>query len=100
MLKIGIPDIISPSYFPAIAAAELGFIKDEGFEAEALLVTPVDNTMRELRDGNIDFAIGCAHSVPSAFPHWEGAKIIAPISRGTYWFLVVRPDLDVSEDDL
>lgn len=100
MLRIGIPDIISPSYFPAVAAANLGYMKEAGYGASALLVTPVDKTMAELRDGNLEFAIGCAHSVPSAFPNWEGAKVIAPVSHGTYWFLVVRTDLDVSKEDL
>jgi len=100
MLRIGIPDIISPSYFPAIAAVDLGYLAAEGFEGSASLVTPVDRTMNELRDGNLDFAVGCAHSVPYAFPAWNGAKVVAAISHNTYWFLVVRADLDVTPDHL
>ena len=33
-LKIALPDLVSNSYFPAIAAVELGYFKDEGLDAE------------------------------------------------------------------
>ena len=32
-IRVAIPDMISPSYFPAIAAVELGFFKQEGLDA-------------------------------------------------------------------
>ena len=31
-MKIAVPDVISNSYFPAAAAVELGFFKQEGFD--------------------------------------------------------------------
>ena len=31
-MKIAIPDLISNSYFPAIAAVDLGFFKEEGLD--------------------------------------------------------------------
>ena len=37
-LRIAIPDLISPSYFPAIAAVELGCFKDQGFDATLELI--------------------------------------------------------------
>src|SRR2546422_80974 len=33
MLRIAVPDLVSNSYFPAIAAVELGFFKSAGYEA-------------------------------------------------------------------
>jgi hypothetical protein len=33
MLRIAVPDLVSNSYFPIIAAVELGFFKSHGFDA-------------------------------------------------------------------
>ena len=33
-MRIAVPDLISNSYFPAVAAVELGFFKAEGLDAE------------------------------------------------------------------
>ena len=33
MLRIAVPDLVSNSYFPIIAAVELGFFEQEGFDA-------------------------------------------------------------------
>ncbi len=41
-LRIAIPDMISPSYFPAIAAVELGLFEAEGLDATIELVFPHD----------------------------------------------------------
>ena len=30
MLRIAVPDLVSNSYFPIIAAVEMGFFKEEG----------------------------------------------------------------------
>jgi ABC-type nitrate/sulfonate/bicarbonate transport system substrate-binding protein len=100
VLKFGVPDLISPSYFPLIAAADLGFFAAEGLEATVDLVAPVDYAVEVLRDGGLDFVGGCAHSAPHAFPQWQGAKIVGALSQNTYWFLVVRPDAGVSAADL
>ena len=37
-MKIAIPDMISNSYFPAAAAVELGFFKQEGLDMELELI--------------------------------------------------------------
>jgi hypothetical protein len=50
-IRVAIPDMISPSYFPAIAAVELGFFKQEGLDASIELIYPVTKTYEELRDG-------------------------------------------------
>src|SRR6202035_108603 len=99
-MKLAIPDKISPSYFVAEAAVELGFFKDEGLDVSLELVYPVDKAYEALRDGRIDFVGGAAHAVPAAFPGYKGAKLIAAQAQGMYWFLVMRSDLGAKRGDL
>jgi NitT/TauT family transport system substrate-binding protein len=99
-MKIAVPDKISPSYFVAEAAVELGFFKAEGLDVSLELVYPVDKAYAALRDGTIDFVGGAAHAVPSAFPGFKGAKLIAAQGQGMYWFLVMRSDLGAKRGDL
>jgi glycine C-acetyltransferase len=60
-MKVAIPDLISPSYFPLIAAVELGFLK-----ADLELLYPVTKTYEELREGRLDFVGGAAHAALDA----------------------------------
>jgi ABC-type nitrate/sulfonate/bicarbonate transport system substrate-binding protein len=99
-MKLAIPDKISPSYFIAEAAVELGFFKAEGLDVSLELVYPVDKAYEALRAGTIDFVGGAAHAVLSAFPDFKGAKLIAAQSQGMYWFLVMRADLGAKRGDL
>jgi ABC-type nitrate/sulfonate/bicarbonate transport system substrate-binding protein len=99
-VKIAIPDLISNSYFPAVAAVELGFFKAEGLDMQLELIFPVDRTLEVLRDGGIDFVGGSAHSVPHAFPEWKGGKLLAALAQNTYWFLVLRSDLGAKKGDI
>ena len=99
-MKLAVPDKISPSYFVAEAAVELGFFKDEGLDVSLELVYPVDKAYAALRDGAIDFVGGAAHAVPSAFPGFSGAKLIAAQAQGMYWFLVMRADLGARRGEL
>jgi ABC-type nitrate/sulfonate/bicarbonate transport system substrate-binding protein len=99
-MRLAIPDLISNSYFPALAAAELGFFAAEGLDVAAELIYPVDRAYRALRDGEVDFVGGAAHAVPSAFPEWHGAKLLGALAQGMYWFLVMRADLGVARGDL
>ena len=99
-MKLAIPDKISPSYFLAEAAIELGFLKAEGLDVSLELVYPVDNAYKALRDGTIDFVGGAAHAVPSAFPGFNGAKLICAQAQGMYWFLVMHADLNAKRGDL
>jgi ABC-type nitrate/sulfonate/bicarbonate transport system substrate-binding protein len=41
-MKLAVPDLISNSYFPAVAAVEFGFFKEEGLDVSLALVFPVD----------------------------------------------------------
>lgn len=100
MIRIAVPDLISNSYFPAIAAVELGFFKSEGLDASIDLLFPVPKTFEALRNGELDFVVGSAHATLMAFPDWQGAKLLAAIAQHMYWFLVVRKDLNASRGDL
>ena len=100
MIRIAVPDLISNSYFPAIAAVELGFFKSEGLDASIDLLFPIPKTYEALRTGNLDFVVGSAHATLMAFPNWHGAKLLAAIAQHTYWFLVIRSDLKPKRGDL
>jgi NitT/TauT family transport system substrate-binding protein len=99
-MKIAVPDLISNSYFPAAAAVDLGFFKAEGLDMRLELISPVDKTLEALRDGAIQFVGGSAHSVPHAFPGWNGGKLLAALAQGMYWFLILRADLKAGKGDI
>ncbi len=99
-MKIAVPDLISNSYFPAIAAVELGFFRDEGIDLELHHIFPVDKCTRLMRDGEVDLVAGSAHSALAGFPNWQGAKLLASLAQGMYWLLVVRSDLDAERGDI
>ena len=56
-MKLAIPDLISNSYFPVVAAVELGFFKKEGLNVGLELIFPVDKAYAALRDGAVDFVV-------------------------------------------
>jgi NitT/TauT family transport system substrate-binding protein len=99
-MKLAVPDMISNSYFPAIAAAELGLFREEGLDIEVELIFPVDRAYMALRDGTVDFVGGSAHSALAAFPQWQGVKLVCAQAQGMYWFLVMRSDLGVARGDI
>jgi ABC-type nitrate/sulfonate/bicarbonate transport system substrate-binding protein len=92
--------MVSPSYFPAIAAVELGYFGKEGLEATIELLFPVTRTYEALRDGQLDFVGGAAHAPLYAFRDWTGCKLLCALSQNMYWFLVVRKDLGIERGDL
>lgn len=99
-MRLAVPDLISPSYFPALAAVELGYLREAGVDAELELRFPVTEAAAALRDGEITFLAGAAHAALHAFPEWRGAKLLAALSHNMYWFLVVRADLDIGPGQL
>src|SRR5437588_5748191 len=99
-MKLAVPDVISNSYFPAAAAIELGFFREEGLDVSLELIFPVDKAYAALRDGAVDFVGGSAHSALAAFPEWKGAKLLCAQGQGMYWFLVMRADLSPKRNDL
>lgn len=95
-LRVAIPDLISPSYFPAIAAVEMGFLPGATLE----LLYPVTKTYEELREGRLDFVGGAAHAALYAFKDWQGGRLLCALAQHMYWFLVVRKDLNPKRGDL
>jgi len=98
--KLAVPDLISNSYFPAAAAVELGFFAREGLDVSLELIFPVDKTYQALKNSEIDFVGGSAHSALAAFEEWEGVKLLSAQGQGMYWFLVMRADLNPQRGDL
>ena len=99
-MKLAVPDMISNSYFPAIAAIELGFFRKERLDVELELIFPVDKAYAALRSGAVDIVGGSAHSALAAFPQWEGVKLLCAQAQGMYWFLVMHKDLGARRGDL
>jgi NitT/TauT family transport system substrate-binding protein len=99
-LRVAIPDLISPSYFPAIAAVELGCFKQQGFDAELSLLYPVTKTYEDLRDGKLDFVGGASHAALYAFKDWHGGKLLCALAQHMYWFLVLHSRLKASKGNL
>jgi NitT/TauT family transport system substrate-binding protein len=99
-VRVAIPDLVSPSYFPAIAAVELGFFRREGLDATLELIYPVTKCYEELREARLDFVGGAAHAPLYAFKDWAGCKLLCALAQNMYWFLVVRASLGAKRGDL
>lgn len=98
--KIAVPDLISNSYFPGIAATELGKFREQGLDAEIQLIFPVSKAYEALRAGDVDCVAGSAHSALAAFPEWRGVKLLCAQGQGMYWFLVMRSDIEPKRGDV
>src|SRR5215472_3004179 len=98
-MRLAVPDLISNSYFPAVAAVEFGCFAAEGLDVSLELVFPVDRAYRELRDGSLDFVGGSAHSALAAFPRWQGVKLLGSQAQGMYWFLVMHKEFAARRGD-
>jgi len=99
-MKLAVPDLISNSYFPAAAAVEMGFFREQGLDVSLELIFPVDKAYTTLRDGGVDFVGGSAHSALAAFPEWRGVKLLCAQGQGMYWFLVMHVDFSAKRGDL
>ena len=73
MIRIATPDLVTNSYFPALAAEELGLFREEGIEAHVELLPSLD-AVNALRDGAVDFVAGGAHTTLLAFPGLDGRE--------------------------
>ena len=98
-MRIAAVDLVSNTCFPALAADELGFFKDEGVDVRIELVSAMGAT-KALRDGSADAMMaGSVHDVLTEFPGWRGAKLCVALSQGTPWLLTVRADLEARRGD-
>ncbi|HZT06443.1 MAG TPA: ABC transporter substrate-binding protein [Chloroflexota bacterium] len=97
-MKLTVSDSVSPSYFVAIAAVELGHFRAQGLDVE-FVPTPTDSATA-FHDGEVEFLGASPYTGLSAFPEWRGAKALCALSQHTYWFLAMRADLAPKRGDL
>jgi NitT/TauT family transport system substrate-binding protein len=100
MIRIAVPDLVSNSYFPALAAIELGCFRDEGLDGRLDHIFPSPKAFAALREGTVDLIAAPAHALLSAFPEWQGVKLLAALAQGTYWLLVLNADLKAIPGDV
>jgi len=99
--KIAVIDFVTNTTFPLLAAEELGFFKAEGLDAHLELIVPAPKAIAALREGTADaYAAGSVHAVLKSFPSWKGVNLIAALSQGIPWLLVVRSDLAAERGDV
>src|SRR5262247_3915925 len=99
-MLIAVPDLVTNSYFPALAAEELGLFRAQGLEAHVDLLAPALGAMAALRDGQVQAVVTGAHTTLTAFPGWKGAKAVVAVAQGTPWLLVLRADLPATRGDV
>jgi NitT/TauT family transport system substrate-binding protein len=99
-VTLGVPDLVSNSYFPAIAAVDLGFFRETGLEARIELIFPNYRTFEALRDGTVDLVAGPAHAALVPCPQWQGLKMLSALAQGMFWVLVMRTDLCTMPGDV
>ena len=97
-MRITVADAISPSYFVAIAAVQLGFFRQEGIDMEFVFSPP--DPSQALKDGAIDFFGGSPYTGLRTFPGWRGGILLCALSHYTYWFLAVRSDIRCDQGDV
>ena len=97
-MRLTVADAISPSYFVAIAAVELGFFREEGVDMEFVFTPP--SPSQALKDGAVDFFGGSPFTGLRTFPGWRGGVLLCALSHYTYWFLAVRSDIRCERGDV
>src|SRR3989475_12557848 len=97
-MRITVADAISPSYFVAIAAVQLGFFKEEGIDME--FVFPPADPSQALREGVVDFYGGSPYTGLHAFPGWRGGAVFWALSHYTHWVLAGRSHLKCERGDV
>jgi ABC-type nitrate/sulfonate/bicarbonate transport system substrate-binding protein len=97
-MRLAVSDVVSPSYFVATAAVDLGFFRAEGLDVEFVADPGVTSTA--FHNGELDFVGGSPYTALVAFPGWKGAKVLCALSQYTYWFLAMRADLGAKRGDL
>src|SRR6059036_699951 len=99
-MKIAVPDLVTNSYFPALAAEELGLYAAEGVDAHVVLLSPALGAMAALKSGDVELVVTGAHTTLTAFPDWKGAKLAVAVAQGTPWLLVLRSDIAARRGDV
>src|SRR5258708_34224307 len=96
MFRLSVADLDSPSYFVAVAAAELGFFKQEGIDVELMREFGARTGPERLRDGALHFFGGPAYAAAPAFPARKAANLLCPRSQYSSWCLAGRAGFDAN----
>ena len=99
LIRISVPDLVSNTMFPVLAAKELGCFDEEGIQVDVQLHTGF-RSIDALRDGSVEFCASGADQPLALFPEWSGVKLLAASAQGTPFLLVLRADLAVGRNDL
>jgi len=99
-MRVAVPDLISNSYFPVVASVVLGACREEGLNCTIELISPLNDCVKALLDGKVDFVGVSAHAPLLAFPSWRGVRLLCAQSQGLYWLLVMRKELGIGRGDL
>jgi ABC-type nitrate/sulfonate/bicarbonate transport system substrate-binding protein len=91
-MHIAVPDFVSSTFFPLIAAKELGIFDQEGQDVEIVHSNAL-GAVEYLRDGTADLSAGPAHVPMMIFPDSLGVKLVVTVSQGTPWLLVMKAGL-------
>ena len=75
VMRIAVPDFVSSTFFPLVAAKELEIFTEEGPEIEIVLSNAL-GAVESLRDGAVDFSAGPAHAPMMIFPDSRGVKLL------------------------
>jgi NitT/TauT family transport system substrate-binding protein len=92
VVRIAVPDFVSSSFFPLLVAREMELFKEAGLDVEIIHI-PALGDLEALRDGAVDLSGGPADSPLLIFPEWRGVKLVATITQGTPWMLVMKAGL-------
>src|SRR5256884_8819891 len=99
-MRIAVPDLVTNSYFPALAAEELGLYRAEGVDAHVDLLAPALGAMAALKSGDVGLVVTGAPATLTAFPGWQGAKLAVAVAQGAPWLLVLRSDVAAVRGDV
>src|SRR5256885_13533805 len=91
-MRIAVPDLVTNSYFPALAAEELGLYRAEGVDAHVDLLAPALGAMAALKSGDVELVVTGAHTTLTAFPGWQGAKLAVAVAPGPPGARVLRSE--------
>ena len=68
--SISVPDLISNTMFPVLAAKELRCFDDEGVQVDVQLRTGI-RAVEAVHDGSVEFCATGAEQLLDVFPDWR-----------------------------
>src|SRR5437773_1054932 len=96
-MKLAVPDLISPSYFPPVAAVEQGFFEAEGLDVEVETASQDDKAYAALRDRPVEMLCVAAQALEARlidgfWANGMGAEVAVRRGAGTLVLDVRRGD--------